>query len=308
MKAVIVDGFGGPEVLRLAELPDPQAGPGEVRIAVHAAGVNLVDAGNRADGSWAGLADGCVLGYDVAGVIDQVGPGVDGFRAGDRVMAMTPFPSGGGGYAELATVRADLVAAIPEGVSFVEAAAVPLAGGTAYEVLRRLDLPPGATILVHGASGGVGTFLLQLAAEAGLRVIAVGSEPSHRLLTELGALHCVDYRTTDVASQVAEPVDAIVDLFGGTVMNDSLSAVRPHGQLASIETPSLDLDAVIDANLTFHGVLIQDDGARTRTLAGLLGRTLQPVVAGTLPLDQVAEAHRLVESRHSHGKIVLVVR
>jgi NADPH2:quinone reductase len=312
MKALVVSGFGGPDVLRPAEVPDPQAGPGQVRIAVHAAGTNPVDASNRSDGTWAGLDPGCVLGYEVAGVIDQVGPGVRGVRTGDRVMAMTPFPAGGGGYAELAVVGADMVAPIAAECSFTQAASVPVAGGTAYEILRRLQLPPGASVLVHGASGGVGTFLVQLATAAGLRVIAVGGRPSHTLLTELGARHCIDYRTTEVAPAALAfaggPVDAIVDLFGGTVLRDSLSAVRPHGQLASIETLDLDLDPVIDANLTFHGILLQNDGARIQALAGQLGRTIHPVIAATFPLERAAEAHRLLESKHSRGKIILIVR
>jgi NADPH:quinone reductase-like Zn-dependent oxidoreductase len=99
MKAVVVSEFGGPERLRLGEAPDPVAGPGQVRVAVHAAGVNPVDAGNRADGSWAGLRAPCILGYDIAGVIDSIGPGVSGLAPGDRVMAMTHFPDGAGGYA-----------------------------------------------------------------------------------------------------------------------------------------------------------------------------------------------------------------
>jgi NADPH2:quinone reductase len=186
MKAVIIEGFGGPDVLRVGEVPDPQAGPGQVRVAVHAAGANPVDAGNRADGTWAGLRPPCILGYDIAGVIDQVGDGVHHLRVGQRVMAMTSFPGGAGGYAELTVVDADLAAPIPDGCSFVDAAAVPLAAGTAWEVLQRLRPPPGAWLLVHGASGGVGTFLVQLATAAGVRVIAIGGAASHRLLGTLG--------------------------------------------------------------------------------------------------------------------------
>src|SRR5215470_19168519 len=112
MQAVIVRSFGGPEQLRLVEVDDPVPGPGQVRISVRAAGVNPVDAGNRADGSWAGLQAPCILGYDIAGVVDSLGPGVDRLVRGQRVMAMTHFPEGAGGYAELAVVDADLVAPI----------------------------------------------------------------------------------------------------------------------------------------------------------------------------------------------------
>jgi NADPH2:quinone reductase len=144
MRAVLVSEFGGPEQLRLGQAADPVAGPGQVRIAVHAAGVNPVDAGNRADGRWAGLRVPCILGYDVAGVIDSVGGGVSGLAPGDRVMAMTHFPDGAGGYAELAVVDAGLAAPVSAAVSLAEAAATPLAAGTAQVVLSRLGLPAGS--------------------------------------------------------------------------------------------------------------------------------------------------------------------
>ena len=141
MQAVILRSFGGPDQLRLAETDHPAAGPGQVRVSVRAAGVNPVDAGNRADGSWAGLTVPCVLGYDIAGVVDSVGPGVSGLAIGDAVMAMTHFPDGAGGYAELTVVAADLVAPMADGSSFTDAAATPLAAGTAAVVLDRLACP-----------------------------------------------------------------------------------------------------------------------------------------------------------------------
>src|SRR5215467_3661282 len=126
MRAVLVSEFGGPEQLRLGQAADPVPGPGQVRVAVHAAGVNPVDAGNRADGGWAGLRVPCILGYDIAGVIDSAGPGVAGLAPGDRVMAMTHFPDGAGGYAELAVIAADLIAPIAATTPFTDAAATPL--------------------------------------------------------------------------------------------------------------------------------------------------------------------------------------
>ena len=313
MKAVVTERFGGPEVLRMREVADPFTQPGSVRIAVHAAGLNPVDAGNRADGTWAGLKAPCILGYDVAGVVDEVGEGAETFLLGDRVMAMTPFPAGAGGYAELAVVDAELVAPIPPGCSFVEAAAVPLAAGTAFEVLGRLGLAPGSSVLVLGASGGVGTFLVQLGAAAGLRIAAVGSEPSHGLLRELGATWTLDYRARDVVEaaleQVGGPVDAIVDLVGADVLQRSLPAVRPHGSLAAIATPTLDLDLVLDANLLFHGVLIENVGDRLRSLSRLLADgTIRSIVSAVFSPERAAEAHQLLGTGHSGGKIILQFR
>jgi NADPH2:quinone reductase len=309
---VLVSEFGGPEQLRPARVADPVAGPGQVRIAVRAAGVNPVDAGNRADGAWAGLRVPCILGYDIAGVIDEVGPGVTGLAPGDRVMAMTHFPDGAGGYAELAVVDAALAAPIGAATSFADAAATPLAAGTAYLVLTRLGLPAGRRMLVLGASGGVGLFLLQLAAAAGITTIGVGREAMHAQMRGLGAAACIDYTREDVAERAGVlaggPVDAIADLVGGTLAQAALPALRPGGQIAAIATPELDLDPLLDANITFHGVLLADDGNRVRALAALLDRgALRPVVSHLLPLEAAAEAHRILEDGHAGGKIVLDV-
>jgi NADPH:quinone reductase len=312
MRAVLVSEFGGPEQLRPGQAADPAAGPGQVRIRVHAAGVNPVDAGNRADGRWAGLQVPCILGYDVAGVIDSVGPGVTGLAPGDRVMAMTHFPDGAGGYAEFAVTGADLAAPISAATSFADAAATPLAAGTAYVVLARLALPAGSRLLVLGASGGVGLFLLQLAAAAGIWTIGVGRRVMHTQMSSCGAAACIDYTCEDVASRARAlaggPVDAIGDLVGGRLAQAACTALRPGGQIAAIATPELALDPLLDANITFHGVLIQDDGTRTRALAALLDRrALQPVLSHVLPLAAAAQAHRILEGGHTGGKIVLDV-
>jgi len=225
---------------------------------------------------------------------------------------MTHFPDGAGGYAELAVVDAGLAAPIGAAVSFAEAAATPLAAGTALVVLSRLGLPPASRLLVLGASGGVGLFLLQLAAAAGVVTIGVGRPAMHAQLSALGAAACVDYTREDVAARAQAlaggPVDAIADLVGGTLAAAALPSLRPGGQIAAIATPELDLDPLLDANITFHGVLIGDDGDRVRALAALLDRkALRPVVSHVLPLAAAAEAHRILERRHASGKIILDV-
>jgi NADPH2:quinone reductase len=312
MKAVIISQFGGPEQLRLADVADPVPGEGQVRVAVHAAGVNPVDPFNRADGSWSGLQLPCILGYDIAGVVESLGPGVTGLRPGDRVMAMTHFPDGVGGYAELAVVDADQVAPISPDTSLASAAATPLAAGTAWEALARLALSPGAQLLILGGSGGVGLFLVQLAAGRGIEVIAVGRRAMHDQMLALGAASCIDYTSEDVAARsvalAGGPVDAIADLVGGRLLSAVLGALRPAGQVVAIAAPELDLNPVVDANITFRGVTVQDDGRRTRELASLLAEgALRPVVSHLLPLSEAAEAHRIQERAHPGGKIVLTV-
>jgi len=204
MRAIVIQSFGGPGVLELGEWPRPQAGPGEVLVAVRASGTNPVDAKLRVSGTWAGLEPPVVLGYDAAGVVEAVGPGVGDFKPGDEVF-YTPNIHGTrlGTYAEYNVVPASIVALKPRRADFVTAAAIPLAGGTAYEaIVRRLDVRPGETVLIHGGAGGVGSFAVQLARLAGARVLATASARHLETLRELGADVAIDYRAQDVA-QVA---------------------------------------------------------------------------------------------------------
>ncbi|QMU73104.1 NADP-dependent oxidoreductase [Streptacidiphilus sp. P02-A3a] len=310
MKAIVVSEFGGPEQLVLGEVSEPRPGPGQVRIAVAVAATNPVDAGLRTDGRWAGVTVPFVPGYDVAGVVDAVGADVREPAVGDRVMAMTPFPRGGGGYAESVVVEASAVAVIAPEVGFQDAAATPLAGGTALEVLDRLSCAPGSRLLVLGASGGVGLFLLQLARARGISTIAVGRSARHPQMSELGAAACVDYTREDIAERALAladgPVDAIADLVGGPTLNRALPALRPGGAIAAIQTPELDLDLLLDNNWTLHGVLVHDDGPRLRRLAALLADgSLRAVVSHLFPLADAARAHELLQRGGSGGKILL---
>lgn len=311
LKAVIVRRFGGPDVLEYGEVADPEPGAGEVRIAVRAAGVNPIDAGNRADGTWAGLQLPWVPGYEVAGVVESTGPDSEGLSPGQRVVAMTGFPAQGGGYAELAAVAARDVVPLDDSVSFAAAATAPVAGGTAWEVLERLRLARGCRLLVLGASGGVGSYLLQLAALRDIAAIAVGRCEHHGRLRRLGALACMDYADGQGPDELLRAghghVDAIADLVGGPAVGPWLGALRQGGQIASIEPPELGLDALVDANITFHGVLVANSAERTRVLAGLLATgSLTAHIARILPLAEAAQAHRLLETRHAGGKIVLI--
>jgi len=309
VQAIVVTRYGGPDVLELAETPAPQPRAGQVRIAVRAAGTNPVDAGNRADGSWSGLVLPWIPGYEVSGVVDQLGEGVSELSLGDRVMAMTRFRRQTGGYAERVVVDADAVAKLADSTSFAAAAATPIAGGTASDVLDRLNLAGGDRLLVLGASGGVGSYLLQLAATRGVEVFALGRAEHHDRMRALGASGTVDYRLPDAVQRLdGQRVDAVADLVGGDAITAWLPTLRPGGQIAAIATPELDLDALLDDNITFHGVLIRNDGDRTRRLARLLGDgTIVAHVSHTFRLDEAAQAHRILEGGHSGGKVVLVV-
>lgn len=309
MRAVVVEEFGDPGRLAVHELPDLTAGPGQVRVRVSAAGVNPVDTYNVKDPTWAGLDLGCVLGYDVAGTIDAVGDGVDAALLGRPVMAMTPFPRGQGGYAEQVVIDRPLVATLPEDADLVGAASVPLAAGTAWEILTKVD-DPGSSLLVIGASGGVGLFLVQLASAQGMRVVAVGQERSHDVMRACGAAACVDYRTPGAIAMGAEAAggafDSIADLVGGPLAAEAQPFLRDDGAIVAIAASEVSIDALIDANQSLHGILIRDDAERIQSVASLYGEgLLKSHVTHVLPLEEAAEAHRLVDSNQANGKVVL---
>lgn len=316
MHAVVIRCFGGPQVLESCDVPDPVPGPREIRIAVHAAGVNPVDAGSRADGSWANLRLPAILGSDFSGVVDAVGADVREWNRGDEVYGAAPFRNGGAGtYAELHVADAETVARKPANLSHIEAAAVPLAGGTAHTVIdRRLRIKAGERVLIHGGGGGVGLFAVQLVAAAGGKAVVLASQAHHELLLQLGAAAAVDYHDPDAIETASERAggefDAVADLVGGDCLSRSLPWLREAARAATIVDLKGNLDLVLDRNITVHGVLFD---RADRTLLDELremieaGR-LRPVVSSVHELSDAAEAHRRMEAGHVQGKIVLAVR
>jgi NADPH2:quinone reductase len=313
MRAMILPRFGGPELFEQRDVPAPTPGPGELLVRIVASGTNPVDAKIRASGSWAGVTPPAIIGYDASGVVEGLGAGVKGVKAGDEVY-FTPEILGNphGTYAEQTVVPAAIVAPKPRGLTHVEAAAIPLAAGTAWDALvRRLAVRPGETVLVHGGAGGVGTFAIQIARAAGARVIATAGPENQATLRELGADVCVDYRRDDPAAVALREtggagVDAVLSTVGGDTIVRSLPATRPGGRLATILGVSGDLSALYPRNLTLHGVFLTREGQRLRELAALVEQgKLRPVVDAVLPLAKVGEAHRRLDSGHGRGKVVL---
>jgi NADPH:quinone reductase len=315
MRAIVYDTFGGPDVLHLREVALPEPGPGQVRVVIYAAGTNPVDAQNRQDGSWADVHPPVIPGCDASGVIDVVGPGVTRFAPGDEVFYMVDFlHHASGTYAEYQVVDAALIARKPQSLTHVEAAGLPLAAGTAYEmIIRRLALTRGEWVLLYGASGGVGSLALQMAVAQGAHVIAVARAHHHALLSELGAVACLDYTTQDVLAEAqtiaGRKLDAIADFVGGETLAQSLGALRPYGRAASTVGVTGVLDRLLDLNLTLHGILVRPEQTRLEALDMLVSTgTLRPIIDQVLPLEEAAQAHRLLESGHGQGKIVLFMR
>src|SRR5215216_4071032 len=218
--------FGGTDLFEERDVERPRPGVGEVLVRVVAAGTNTVDAKLRANGSSAGLEAPIILGADISGVVEEVGPGVTDLAPGDEVY-YTPEvfgPLSNGSYAEYHVAKADIVAKKPASLSHEEAAAVPLAGGTAYEaIVRRLAVRVGETILIHGGAGGVGSFAVQIAKNSGARVLASAGSPNQDTLRELGVDVPIDYTSEDVFEVALEDtagtgVDAVFDTVGGDLI------------------------------------------------------------------------------------------
>ncbi len=315
MRAMVLPRFGGPELFEAREVERPSPGPGELLVRVAATAVNPVDAKLRADGSWAGLRAPVILGYDAAGVVEEVGPGVSGFHPGDEVY-YTPeiFGNQSGSYAEFNAAPASIVAHKPASLSFEEACAIPLAGGTAWEaIVRRLAVRPGETVLIHGAAGGVGTFAVQFAKAAGARVLATASAHNHGTLRELGADVLIDYRNQDVAAVALSETggrgaDVAFDIQGSPLVSRCLPAVRPFGRVGCILAPEGDLSPLYQKNITLHGIFLTREGARLEEMRPLFERgQARVIIDQVLPLERVSDAHTRLDTGHGRGKVVLRV-
>jgi NADPH2:quinone reductase len=312
---MVLPRFGGPDRFELREVERPSPGPGEVLVRVMASGTNPVDAKLRANGTWANLTPPVILGYDAAGVVEEVGPGVPDLAPGNEVW-YTPeiFGNPQGSYAEYEVVSAQLVAPKPKGLSFIEAAAVPLAGGTAWEaVIRRLALRPGETVLIHGGAGGVGSFAVQFACAAGARVLATASAGNLETLRALGADLAIDYRAEDVVDVVlaateGRGADAAFDIEGTDRVARCLPLLRPGGRVACILPPQGDLTLLYQKNIALHGVFLTRERKRLEEMRPLFERgQARPMIDQVLPLEEVRRAHARLDSGHGRGKIVLEI-
>lgn len=315
MRAMVIEEFGGPEVLREQDLERPSPGPKELLVKVISSGTNPADAKMRAHGAARGVKLPAVLGLDASGVVEETGPGVTDFSVGDEIY-YTPHIGSAlpGTYAEYHLVEEEIVAPKPRGLSHVEAAAVPLAGATAWQLLiDRLHLEPGETLLLHGGAGGVGTFALQIAKAAGARVLATASAGNQDLLKHLGADLAIDYRSDDPAEVALEVtdgqgVDVVFDTVGGQTVQQSLRATRTFGRIGTILGPTGDLTDLYQRNLTLHGSLMTRNRKQLLSLSALIERgQLKPVVDEVLPLEQVGRAHERLDSGHGRGKMVLSI-
>ncbi|MFF3464237.1 NADP-dependent oxidoreductase [Streptomyces sp. NPDC001984] len=302
-KAYVFTRYGGPEAEALVDVDRPRPGAGEVLVAVRAAGVNPVDwkqrSGYRRPGETGERVFPVVFGNEVSGVVEETGEGVTGFAIGDEVFGNTVA----GGYAEYALLPVAVTAHKPAGLSFADAATLPVAAATAYDGVRQLGLPAGATLLVTGAGGGVGAAAVQIARAFGLRVVGVASEAKKDFVESLGAVHVPS--GPDLADRVraAAPdgVDGVYDLVGGEVLAEAATLLTDRTKLI---TAGASAEAVAELG----GARV----ARARTAAVLdevarlvVNGDLDPHVTRTFPLERADEALRAVEDGHVRGKIVI---
>ncbi|MFF5686190.1 NADP-dependent oxidoreductase [Streptomyces albidoflavus] len=309
MRAIIQESYGGPEVLHETRVPRPEPGPGEILVAVRAAGVNPTDWKHRAQ---AGFVDRLplVLGWDVSGVVEAVGYGVTLFAPGEEVFGMLPYPHGSGSHAEYVVGPARAFTRKPTVIDHVQAGALPLVSLTAYQALiDTAGIGPGQRVLIHAAAGGVGHVAVQIAKAHGAYVIGTASAPKHDLLRELGADEVVDYRTTDVAEAV-DGVDMVLDPLGGETRARSVGLLRPGGTLVSLLSGGSAEEAAhaAERGVRTATMLVEADHAGMNAVADLVAAgALRPRVEETFPLAEAAAAHRLGETGRTTGKIVLEV-
>jgi len=309
MRAAVIRSFGGPEVLEIQDVPRPKALPTEVVVRVHAIGTNPVEAYIRS-GAFPLVQPPAILGWDISGVVDEVVPGVNRFAVGDAVLGMPLFPRAASAYAEYVAAPSRQLVRKPDSLDHVHAAALPLAGLTAWQALVDIaDLQPGQRILVHAAGGGVGHLAVQIAKARGAYVIATASAAKHDFVHGLGADQIIDYQATDFARAIRD-VDVVLELIGNGYAQRSIDVLRPGGLLiTAVERTDAKLAAqVTAANRRFAGITVEPDAVGLQHLVDLVTQgKLRVHVSHAIPLADVARAHALYAGGGVTGKIVLTV-
>jgi NADPH:quinone reductase-like Zn-dependent oxidoreductase len=304
MKAVVAHQYGGPEVLKFEEVPRPEPKENEALVRVIASSVNPADpltlSGKYAQAFGTHLP--LIPGYDIAGIVEKTGSNVTKFKVGDAVYG---YPTFGGGWADYVIVKEWEVAAKPKSLNFVESASVPMGALTAWQALVDVaQLQPGQTVLVHGGSGGVGSFAVQIAKARGARVIATASTANQDLLKQLGADVAVDYTKTRF-EDVAKNVDAVLDPVGKETLARSYGAVKKGGTVMCLvalpDRAELQKRGIRGAAISVH-----PDAADLAEIARLIDAgKIKPIVTQVLPLSQAVAAQRQAATHHTRGKIVL---
>jgi len=304
MKAVVAHEYGAPKVLKLEEAPRPEPSDDEALVRVIASSVNPADP-LTLSGKYArefGTHLPLIPGYDIAGVVEKTGANVTKLKVGDAVYG---YPTFGGGWADYVTVKESEVAAKPRSLNFVEAAAVPMGALTAWQALVDVaKLQPGQTVLIHGGSGGVGSFAIQIAKARGARVIATASTTNQDLLKQLGADVAVDYTKTKF-EDVAKDVDAVLDPVGKETLARSYGVVKKGGIVMSLVARP-DPVELEKRGIRGAGISVYPDAGDLAEIAQLIDAgKIKPIVTQVLPLSEAITAQQQAATHHTRGKVVL---
>ena len=306
MKAAYIEALGGPEVLKYGDVPDPEAGAGEVVVDIHAASVNGADWKVRAGGANPITAFPYVLGRDFSGFVSAVGEGVEDLKIGDAVFGVCDAGQEGA-YAEQIAIKASIIAKKPDDISHIDACALALTGLTALiSIEDTLGLKSGETILIQGGAGGVAGFAIELAKHIGARVITTASAANHEYLRGLGADEVIDYHAQDF-TEVVSDCDAVFETVGGEVAERSFEVIKPGGRIAFIASgPGL---ASPRPEVTSLRPKVDRDRPHLERIVELFqaGAIHSPEIT-RYPLSEAAAAHRVSEGRHLRGKLVFEVR
>jgi NADPH:quinone reductase-like Zn-dependent oxidoreductase len=304
IKAVVAHEYGAPEVLKIEQVPRPEPNADEALVRVIASSVNPADP-LTLSGKYArefGTHLPLIPGYDIAGVVEKTGANVTKLKVGDAVYG---YPTFGGGWADYVTIKEWEVGAKPKSLSFAEAAAVPMGALTAWQALVDVaKLQPGQTVLVHGGSGGVGSFAIQIAKARGARVIATASTANQDLLQQLGADVAVDYTNTKF-EDVAKDVDAVLDPVGKETLARSYDVVKKGGIVMSLVALP-DRDELKKRGIHGATISVHPDAEDLAEIATLIdGGKIKPIVTQVLPLSEAIAAQQQAATHHTRGKVVL---
>ena len=308
MRTITQQQFGGPEALEVIEVERPQLLPAEVLVKVQAVGVNPVEVSIRR-GSFPLLGDPpFVLGWDISGVVEEADPGVTRFRPGDEVFGMPLFPRAANAYAEFVAAPSRQLALKPSKTDHVHASALPLAGLTAWQgLVDAARLGGGERVMIHGAGGGVGHFAVQIAKARGATVIGTASASKREFVLSLGADVVLDYQKSDFTEEFGD-LDVVLDLVGGDYGERSLRVLRPGGVLVTA-VDRLDCELrqmAAAAGIDFASLMVEPDYVGLEALAALVDNGALAIhVEKSFPFEEVADAHRLIETGHVTGKVVL---
>lgn len=309
MRAIRQATFGTPDVLHEVQVPRPEPGISQILVRMQAAGVNPTDWKHRSGRRFLGDPP-YTLGWDVSGVVEQVGLGVTLFKPGDEVFGMLPYPHGAGSHAEFALGPARAFVHKPASISHLQAGAIPLVALTAWQSLvDTAGLRSGHRVLIHAGAGGVGHAAVQIAKARGAYVIATASAPKHEFVRGLGADEVIDYRTVDFADAVSS-VDVVLDTIGGDNQLRSLGTLRAGGTLVStVPVPAQGLHHEAQRRgVRAELILVEADQAGMRAITDLMeADLLRATIAETFPLTQAARAHEAGETNRTTGKLVLTM-